>query len=120
MRIFQLPILTQQRVRLAYAIALTTDVVQLALGPFGWSFSDEVLDIIAMFLMWRILGFHPLLLPSFILEFLPVIDMLPTWTGCVAIVVAIRKRQQGPLQRPIETLSSRHRSPSPPAVKLKE
>jgi hypothetical protein len=44
--------------------------------------------------MWRLLGFHPLLLPTFVVEFLPVADMLPTWTGCVALVVALRKRQQ--------------------------
>jgi hypothetical protein len=43
---------------------------------------------------WRIIGFHPLLLPTFALELLPVSDVLPTWTGCVALVLAIRKRQQ--------------------------
>jgi hypothetical protein len=50
----------------------------------------------AMALVWRLLGFHPLLLPTFVLKFLPVADLLPTWTGCVALVVAIRKRQQTP------------------------
>jgi hypothetical protein len=29
-----------------------------------------------------------------VVEFLPVADLLPTWTGCVALVVALRKRQQ--------------------------
>jgi hypothetical protein len=28
------------------------------------------------------------------LEFVPIVDMLPTWTGCVALVVALRKKQQ--------------------------
>jgi hypothetical protein len=32
--------------------------------------------------------------PTFIVEFLPVVDLLPTWTGCAAIVVGLRKRQQ--------------------------
>jgi hypothetical protein len=91
---FQSPVLTRGRVGLAYAIAATTDVLQLILGPFGWAFADEILDVTAMILMWRLLGFHPLLLPTFALEFLPVADMLPTWTGCVAIVVALRKREQ--------------------------
>ena len=90
----QPPVLTRQRVRLAYAVAATTDVLQLVLGPFGWAFADEVLDVTAMILTWRLIGFHPLLLPTFALEFLPVADMLPTWTGCVAIVVALRSRQQ--------------------------
>jgi hypothetical protein len=97
---FQPPILTRERVRLAYGIAVTTDVLQLLLGPFGWAFADELLDVTAMILTWRLIGFHPLLLPTFALEFLPVADMLPTWTGCVAIVVAIRKRQQARMPAP--------------------
>jgi hypothetical protein len=64
------------------------------MGPVGWAFADELLDVVAMILTWRLIGFHPLLLPTFALEFLPVADMLPTWTGCVAIVVALRKRHQ--------------------------
>jgi hypothetical protein len=96
----QTPVLTQERVRLAYAVAVTTDVLQLLLGPFGWAFADELLDVTAMILTWRIIGFHPLLLPTFALELLPVADMLPTWTGCVAIVVALRKRQQASMPPP--------------------
>jgi hypothetical protein len=94
LRRFQSPVLTQERVRLAYAVAVTTDALQLFLGPLGWAFADEALDVAAMVLTWRLIGFHPLLLPTFALEFLPVADMLPTWTGCVAIVVTLRKRQQ--------------------------
>ena len=94
MQLFQTPVLTRQRIQFAYAVAVTTDVVQFLLGPLGWAFADQLLDIAAMILTWRLIGFHPLLLPAFVLEFLPVADMLPTWTGCVAIVVAIRKRQQ--------------------------
>jgi hypothetical protein len=86
--------LTQGRVRLVYGIAVTTDVLQWVLGPLGWAFADEILDVLTMILMWRLLGFHPLLLPTFVLEFLPVIDLMPTWTGCVAIVVALRKKEQ--------------------------
>ena len=94
MKIFQPPVLTRQRIQLAYGVAIATDVLQFALGPLGWAFADELLDIAAMVLTWRLIGFHPLLLPTFALEFLPVVDMLPTWTGCVAIVVGLRKRQQ--------------------------
>jgi hypothetical protein len=90
----QPPVLTPLRVRLAYTIAVTTDALQLLLGPLGWAFADEVLDVAAMILTWRVIGFHPLLLPTFALEFFPVADLLPTWTACVALVVALRKRQQ--------------------------
>jgi len=96
----QSPVLTQERVRLAYAVAISTDLLQLLLGPFGWAGADELLDVTAMILTWRLIGFHPLLLPTFALEFLPVADMLPTWTGCVAIVVALRKHQQARMPPP--------------------
>jgi hypothetical protein len=88
------PILTPQRVRLAYTLAVGADLLQLLLGPIGWAFADEIIDAAAMVAVSRVIGFHPLLLPTFVLEFLPIADMLPTWTGCVALVVALRKRAQ--------------------------
>ena len=84
---------TRADVRLAYAVAVTIDVAQLLLGPFGWAGFDEILDAIGMVVISRLIGFHPLLLPTFILEFVPFTDMLPMWTGCVALVVRARKRQ---------------------------
>src|ERR1043165_8538143 len=91
---FRSPVLTRQRVMSAFVVAITIDALQLILGPAGWLFADELLDLIATVLIWRCIGFHPLLLPTFALEFLPIADMLPTWTGCVAIVVSLRRRQQ--------------------------
>jgi len=88
------PQLTPGRVRTAYAVAVTTDVLQFLLGPIGWVGADEILDVAASALVWRLLGFHPLLLPTFLIELLPVTDMLPTWTACVALVVGLRRRQQ--------------------------
>jgi hypothetical protein len=85
--------LTPSSARVAYAVAVAVDVAQLLLGPFGWAGVDEVLDLGAMYAISRVLGFHPLLLPTFVLEFVPFTDMLPTWTGCVALVIRIRKRQ---------------------------
>jgi len=87
------PVLTRHRVWLAYIVAIIVDVVQFVLGPLGWTFADEILDVATMALMWRIIGFHPLLLPTFVLEVVPVADLLPLWTGCVAVVVALRKKQ---------------------------
>lgn len=79
---------------LALAVAVAADVAQLVLGPFGWAFADEIIDVAAMAAVWRLLGFHPLLLPTFVLEFVPLADSLPTWTGCVLIVLGLRRRQQ--------------------------
>jgi hypothetical protein len=92
-KFFQTPLLTRSRVGTAYAIAIGTDILQFALGPFGWAFADEILDVIAMIAISRVIGFHPLLLPTFALEFIPVADMLPTWTAAVALVLALRRRQ---------------------------
>jgi hypothetical protein len=86
--------LTTSTVRMAYIVAVTIDVAQLLLGPFGWVGVDEGLDVAAMYVISRLLGFHPLLLPTFVLEFVPFTDLLPTWTGCVALVIRVR-RQQG-------------------------
>ena len=88
------PVLTRLRTRLALAIAATADVLQLFLGPFGWVFADEIIDVVAMVLVSQLIGFHPLLLPTFVVEFVPIADMMPTWTACTAVVVALRKRQQ--------------------------
>jgi hypothetical protein len=92
-------VLTSSRIRAAYAIAIATDVLQVGLGPLGWTFADEILDVVALIATAKLLGFHPLLLPTFILEVLPVMDMLPTWTGCVALVVALRKKESAPIAR---------------------
>src|SRR5262249_5830284 len=91
---FQLPVLTKARVYGAYGVAATTDALQLVLGPLGWTGADEALDVLAMALTWWLLGFHPLLLPTFVVEFLPIVYMVPTWTGCVALIAALRRRQQ--------------------------
>ncbi len=87
------PRVTPADVRLAYAVAVTVYAAQLLLGPVGWAGLDEILDAVAIVVVTRLIGFHPLLLPTFVLEFVPFTDMLPTWTGCVALVVRVRRRQ---------------------------
>ena len=94
LRLLAPPVLTRKRVWFAYTVAVSTDVLQLLLGPFGWALADEVLDAIAMVLVSWAIGFHVVLLPTFALEWLPVTDMLPTWTGAVALVVSLRRRRE--------------------------
>jgi hypothetical protein len=93
-------VITRPRVRAAYGVAIAADALQLALGPFGWTFADEIIDIVAMIVLVRLIGFHPLLLPTFILELVPVADLLPTWTGCVALVTALRKKSAAAVRQP--------------------
>jgi hypothetical protein len=90
----RIPKVTRARIILALTIAVAADAVQLLLGPFGWMFADQVIDLATMGLMTALLGFHVLLLPSFILELVPLVQELPTWTACVLAVIALRKRRQ--------------------------
>lgn len=40
-----------------------------------------------------LLGFHWALLPSLFIEFIPGLDLMPTWTACVAFVIWRRKQE---------------------------
>ena len=90
------PRLTRTRIGLALAVALAADGLQFFLGPLGWAFSDQAIDVAAMLLTTWAIGFHLLLLPTFLAEFFPVVDMLPTWTACVIAVIILRKRGPNP------------------------
>ncbi len=90
---FRARLVSRRRAVLVMAIALALDGLQIALGPLGWTFADEVLDVIGLAAFSLLLGFHPLLLPTFIVELAPVMDMLPTWTACVGAVLMLRKRR---------------------------
>src|ERR1051325_3094870 len=87
------PAITRPRGWFAFAVAVTTALVQIALGPLGWFWVDEVLDVAAMLAISRAIGFHAVLLPTFALEFIPFTDFLPTWTGAVALVLGLRRRR---------------------------
>ena len=89
-----MPKLTRARMILALAAAVVADGVQWLLGPLGWAFGDQLIDVVAMLLVSWLIGFHWLLLPSFVLEFIPAVDELPTWTACVAAVIALRRRRE--------------------------
>lgn len=86
--------MTRARMIVALAVAVAADGLQLILGPLGWEGADQVIDVVAMVLVSRIIGFHVLLLPTFVVELVPVLDDLPTWIACTAAVIALRKREQ--------------------------
>jgi hypothetical protein len=85
--------LVRRRIILALGIAIAADCLQLAISGLGWFGPDQIIDLVVMLALIPLIGFHWLLLPSFVLELVPVLDDLPTWTGCVIAVVAIRRRQ---------------------------
>jgi len=91
---FRVPKLTWPRIILALAVAVFADGLQLLLGPLGWVFGDQAIDCIAMVLTSWLIGFHWLLLPTFVLELVPVLEDLPTWTACTIAVIVLRKSGQ--------------------------
>jgi hypothetical protein len=100
LQMFAVRRLTRNRVWFAFTVAAVTDAIQLGLGPVGSLFVDQALDVVAAILISLAIGFHPLLLPTFVLELIPLAGMLPTWTGCTAAVVILRKRAQSPDEPP--------------------
>lgn len=93
-RLFRVPKLTRFRIVLALVLAVFADGLQLLLGPVGWVFGDQIIDCVAMILISRVIGFHILLLPTFVIELVPVLEDVPTWTACTVAVIALRKREQ--------------------------
>lgn len=79
----------------------------------------EIIDVVAMGLTSLAVGFHLLLLPTFVVEFVPLVDMLPTWTGCVLAVIALRKRQSAPAGAPnAEPPVIASTPPAPPRIDM--
>lgn len=93
-RLSRVPAMTRLRITLALAVAVIADGVQLLLGPLGWPGADQLIDVTAMGLTSWVIGFHWLLLPTFVVELVPVLEDLPTWTACVIAVITLRKREQ--------------------------
>ncbi len=98
--LLRVPRLTRRRIFLALAVALAADGLQILVLPLAWTLAESAVDVVAMALTVRILGFHPLLLPTFAVELIPLVDALPTWTACVAAVIALRKREPPPAPPP--------------------
>jgi hypothetical protein len=92
--IFRAPTLSRIRMVLALAIAVAVDGLQLLTIAVGWFGFDQAIDCLAMILISWAIGFHILLLPTFVIELIPILEDLPTWTACTVAVIALRKREQ--------------------------
>ncbi len=93
-RVLRVPRVTLLRILLALAVAVAADGLQILLNFAGWFGPDQTIDVAAMVLTSWLLGFHWLLLPTFVLDLIPLADDLPTWTACVVAVVILRRRRQ--------------------------
>ena len=86
------------RRKLAWGIAIGADALQVALLPvFAGGLASplaDALDVAVAVSMIVLLGFHPAFLPTFILELVPLGNLVPTWTGAVWLVTRGQKPPQ--------------------------
>ena len=87
------------QIKLAWAVAVGIDALQVLIlpttAPGGFSPVEWFLDLLAMGLLWALLGWSWAFLPSFIIELVPWIDITPTWT--LAVLVATRGKGVVPI-----------------------
>jgi len=89
------PHLTPRRVWIARGLAVLVDLVQVVLPPASLFPLVDVIDVLTAVAMFALVGWHWAFLPSFVAEFVPVLDLVPTWT--LATVIATRGRTAPPL-----------------------
>ena len=85
----------------AFAVAIIVDVLQLpvtlvtatGIGAIPGELADIALDVGAMIVISRLLGFHWVLIPTLFAKAVPGLDLIPTWTGAVAFLVWQRGKQ---------------------------
>ena len=120
--------ITTSRAALALAVAVATDLLQLPLvlaglaalvsgagvvGDLPIEALDVAIDAVTALLMYLLLGFHWLLLPTAAIELLPGIAAAPTWTACVLIVVWRSRRGAGPDVPHVEASERAGHRPAP-------
>lgn len=95
------PKLSQRRIICAFAVAIMADAIQFpataatVTGVFAIPSEtlDVLLDCVVMVITSLLIGFHWMLLPTVFIEAIPGLDLLPTWTACVALVVRQRSKE---------------------------
>ncbi len=88
--------LTPNRLRLAWILAIAVDALQIGLFPATGTLStwlDKPLDLVAMGVLWYLVGWHWALLPTFVFELLPFVELTPTWTAALWLIARKRKAQ---------------------------
>ena len=77
--------LTAGRIRVARVVAIAADAVQVFVFPAfagGWvSPLNDAVDLVVGAVLVILVGWHWAFLPSFIIELLPGVDLVPTWTA---------------------------------------
>jgi hypothetical protein len=82
------PPISPQRKKMALAVASFADFLQIMLLPLlGWGYIlDDAIDFFTALVLIAICGFKWQFILAFILELVPVLDILPTWTAVVLLL----------------------------------
>ena len=88
------PTLTPRRIWIARAIAVLVDLSQLALLPAELTPLNNAIDVVTAAVMIALVGWHWAFLPTFLVELVPFVDLVPSWT--LAVVIATRGRAVPP------------------------
>ena len=91
---------TPDRLRMAWAVAVAADALQVGAFPLfaegAISPLDSVLDLVVAFMLIRLVGWHWAFLPTIVAEALPGADLFPTWTAALLFVSHDRSRSGAP------------------------
>jgi hypothetical protein len=86
--------ITAKRIKIAIAVAVCADLIQIGLFPLVsegiFSPLDDVLDVAVCIVLTLLVGWHFAFLPSFVVKVLPIADLVPTWT--IATLIATRQK----------------------------
>ncbi len=92
--------LKDPNLRLAWAIAIAADALQIVLLPMfaagAVSPVTDAVDVVVAIALIQLLGWHWAFLPTFVVELLPGIDLLPTWTAALLFVSRSYVRSREP------------------------
>ncbi len=90
-----LPVIPEARRRAAWGVAVAADLLQWALLPLfaegSLSVVNGILDVGVAAALTALVGFHWSFLPAFVAEAVPLMDLVPTWTGSVWLATRDRR-----------------------------
>lgn len=90
--------LSPRSIRIAWIVAIVADTVQWGALPLfmpgAASPFDAVLEGVVSLVLFRLLGWHPVLLPALLAELIPGMSLVPTWV--LAVFIATRGRGRPP------------------------
>jgi hypothetical protein len=91
------------RIRAARILAVTADIVQIVVFPLfapglASPFNNALDLLVAVAMVWLI-GWHWAFLPSFFVELVPGLDLVPTWTAAVFFVTRAKTPVPDPARK---------------------